>query len=49
MKLSDKANIGMTMKPTSKESGATGTKQYILDGEIVSQETFESALGLSNQ
>jgi hypothetical protein len=49
MKLLDKANIDMAMKPPSKESGVTGTKQYILDGEVVSQETFESALGLSNQ
>lgn len=49
MKLSDKANIGAAMKPPSKKSGVTGTKQYILDGEVVSQEAFESALGLGNQ
>jgi len=49
MKLSDKANIGAAMKPPSKKSGVTGTKKYILDGEVVSQEAFESALGLGNQ
>ena len=41
MKLFDKANIGMAMQPKSKKSGGRGNKQYILDGEIVNQKTFE--------
>jgi len=49
MKLSDKANIGMAMQPKSKKSGGRGNKQYILDGEVVNQKTFEDALGIQSE
>ena len=49
MKLFDKANIGMAMQPKSKKSGGRGNKQYILDGEIVNQKTFEDALGIQSE
>ena len=49
MKALDRANVDMAMKPKSKKSGGRGNKQYILDGEVVNQKTFEDALGIQSE